>query len=106
MLYELARRRNYQETLREDLQAIQDLSDLHALSNVPSLNSFISETLRFHPVVPTGGIRKAGPGGLSIGGHFIPPWTTIVVPRWTIGRRKAPHFIRMYWSEETSTSTK
>ena len=52
------------------------------------MNGAINEVLRLHPSVPTGGYREAPPEGLEIAGTWIPGKTTIVAPRYTMGRRK------------------
>lgn len=65
-----------------------DVLDLKTLVNLPHLNAVIKEALRLHPALLTGGNRKTSASGLTIGGRFIPPHTTIVAPRYTIGRRK------------------
>lgn len=44
--------------------------------------------MRYHPVVPTGGLRDTPPEGMTIGGTFIPGNTTIVAPRYILFRCK------------------
>ena len=43
-----------------------------------------------HPPVPSGGYRETPPDGLTVAGHYIPGLTTVVAPRYTLGRRKFP----------------
>jgi len=80
------------------------LRDATALAKLPHLNSVISETLRLYPALPTGGNRKTGECGVTIGGTFIPPFTTIVAPRYSISRRedcfeRALEFLPERWYE-------
>ena len=77
-----------QSRLRADLLAHGWHSDVSLLKCIPFLDAVIDETIRLHPVVPTGGIRMTGASGATIAGHYIPQETTIVAPRYTIGRRK------------------
>lgn len=84
----MARNPAIQRKLRAEIQAHDGRSDLNALKDLPYLNAVINETLRLHPVVPTGGIRMTGADGVQIAGRYIPPDTTIVAPRYTIARRK------------------
>ena len=84
----LAKNPNIQQRLRAEIQSLDWRSDLAKLKDLPYLDAVIKETLRLHPVVPTGGIRMTGAHGIKIGGHYIPPETNIVAPRYTISRRK------------------
>lgn len=84
----LAENPDIQSRLRADLLAHGWRSDVSLLKRIPFLDAVIDETLRLHPAVPTGGIRMTGASGATIACHYIPPETTIVAPRYTIGRRK------------------
>lgn len=64
-----------------------DTSNQTILQSLPHLNGIINEALRIHPPVPSGGYRETPPEGLYIAGKFIPGNTTLVAPRYTIGRR-------------------
>ena len=75
--------------LRDELLSVPSYTDIEMLLKLPILQSIISETLRLHPPVPTGGLRDTGPQGLTIEGQFIPPFTTVVVPRYNVARRKS-----------------
>ena len=86
--YHLASSRQYQSMLRDELLSVQSFSDVQLLLKLPILQSIITETLRLHPPVPTGAPRDTGPQGLTLEGQFIPPFTTVVVPRYTVARRK------------------
>ncbi|KAJ5720411.1 uncharacterized protein N7483_008345 [Penicillium malachiteum] len=57
-------------------------------SSCPHLEGAILEALRLYPALPTGGNRKTLKNGITIGGTFIPPETTIVAPRFCISRRE------------------
>lgn len=87
LFYELALNPEKAEKLYEELRD-SDIHDMKILKNLPYLNAVIKETLRLHPAVPTGGYRDTPPGGMTIGGIFIPGNTTIVAPRYIAGRCK------------------
>ncbi|KAL9062619.1 MAG: hypothetical protein Q9161_009778 [Pseudevernia consocians] len=87
LFYEIAQRPSEVLKLLLELQSV-NVSDHNELQALPHLNGFISETLRLHPPVPTGGYRQSPPGGIIIDGYFVPEGTTLVAPRYTIGRRE------------------
>ncbi|KAL2259505.1 hypothetical protein VTK26DRAFT_6795 [Humicola hyalothermophila] len=101
---ELAQKPEHIELIYQELQGV-DITDAKALSRLPHLNAVISETLRLYPVLLTAGSRKAGKSGVTIGGTYIPPHTTIILPRYTIQRRedcfvKANEFIPERWTTQ------
>lgn len=71
-----------------------DTTDLKTLNRLPHLNAVITEALRLYPALLTGGNRKTTANGLTVGGTFIPPNTTIVTPRYTIARSKHPNLFK------------
>lgn len=86
IFYELALHPEQQQKLRAEMETI-DVSDLKALRSLPHLNGVINESLRIHPPVPTGGYRQSPDDGMTIAGQHIPGRTTIVAPRYTLGKR-------------------
>ncbi len=74
--------------LHHELAALPDLTDIKVLAKLPHLNAIINEAMRLHPAALTGGIRKTLDTGVVIGDVFIPPYTTIVAPRYTISKRE------------------
>lgn len=76
-----------QQKLYEEISTA-DIHDLLALRSLPHLNGVINESLRIHPPVPTGGYRQSPKGGMYIAGQYIPGDTTIVAPRYTLGKRE------------------
>lgn len=60
--------------------------DNKVLTRLPFLNAVLSESLRLHPALITGGSRQAGEHGITIAGTFIPPYTNIVAPQYHIAR--------------------
>ena len=87
MFYELAKQPHHAEIIHQEVNDI-DIDDAKLLASVPHLDAVIAETLRLHPALPTGGNRKTLEHGITIGGRYIPPYTTIVAPQSTISRRK------------------
>jgi cytochrome P450 len=85
MFAELARKPHHVELIYAEL-AERDIADTKVLSALPHLNAVIQEALRLYTVLPTAGSRKTGKNGVTIGGVFIPPYTTIVNPRYCIHR--------------------
>lgn len=88
LFYELALHPEKAEKLYQEVKGLDDY-DPKVLQGLPYLNAVIKETLRLHPAVPTGGYRDTPPHGMTIGDTFIPGNTTIVAPRYVLGRRKA-----------------
>ncbi|KAM0521116.1 hypothetical protein ACHAPE_002589 [Trichoderma viride] len=102
VLCELGKHPEHTDQIYEELRDV-DALDLKTLVNLPHLNAVIKESLRLHPALLTGGNRKTSATGLTIGGRFIPPHTTIVAPRYTIGRledcfEQASEFIPERWT--------
>ena len=90
VFYRLALNPLYTDSLRVELDSLPSIHDAEALKSLGYLNGVINETLRLHPSVPTGGYRETPPHGMTIAGRYIPGNTTIVAPRYTIGRRLSP----------------
>lgn len=87
LFYRLALEPQHAEIIREEVHSINSVHDPQALKTLDHLNGAINEILRLHPSVPTGGYRESPPQGVEIAGRFIPGNTTIVSPRYTMGRR-------------------
>ena len=88
LFYQLAVNPYIQTRLRSELATIPSLFQTRPLKDLHYLEAVINETLRLHPVLPTGGIRQTGCEGVFVAGHYIPPYTTIVAPRYSISRCK------------------
>lgn len=86
IFYHLAILPKYQQEINTELQGISSLSNIAELQQLPILSSFIDETLRLFPPVPTSFARNSPPNGIMIEGVYIPPYTTLVTPRYSIGR--------------------
>lgn len=87
LFYRLALDPQQAQKLRTELESLHSIYDPKALKSLDHLNGAINETLRLHPSVPTGGYRESPAQGIEIAGTFIPGHTTIVTPRYTMGRR-------------------
>ncbi|KAL7944152.1 cytochrome P450 [Trichoderma barbatum] len=99
---ELGKHPEHAEKIHEEVKNV-DITDLKTLVNLPHLNAVMKESLRLHPALLTGGNRKTTASGLTIGDQFIPPNTTIVAPRYTIGRleecfERASDFVPERWT--------
>lgn len=89
LFYELAKEPRHMDLILGEIQKI-NLTDSRTLASCcPHLEAVILEALRLYPALPTGGNRKTLKEGVTIGGVFIPPETTVVAPRWCISRRKS-----------------
>ncbi|KAI4183573.1 MAG: hypothetical protein LQ348_004666, partial [Seirophora lacunosa] len=88
LFYRLATNPTVAERLYAELATVDDCSDDTALQQLPYLNGVVNETLRLHPALPTGGMRKTPKEGAVICGRFVPGEVTIVAPRYTIFRRR------------------
>ena len=87
LFYRLALERRHAFIICEEVDKVDSIFDPQALKGLDHLNGAINEVLRLHPSVPTGGCRESPPQGVEIAGHSIPGNTTIVSPRYTMGRR-------------------
>lgn len=89
LFYELAKEPRHMDLILGEIQKL-NLTDSRTLASCcPHLEAVILEALRLYPALPTGGNRKTLKEGVTIGGVFIPPETTVVAPRWCISRRKS-----------------
>ncbi|KAJ5107106.1 hypothetical protein N7456_003781 [Penicillium angulare] len=103
IFYQLALNPKKAEKLFEEVHDF-DLENTN-VKNYRYLKDVIMETLRLHPAVPTAGYRDTPPEGITIGGTFIPGNTTIVAPRYTLGRleccyKKPTEWIPERWSTQ------
>ncbi|KAJ5936752.1 benzoate 4-monooxygenase cytochrome P450 [Penicillium verhagenii] len=90
------------EKIRREIENVDIMDPGELARRCPHLEAVILESLRLFPALPTGGYRKTLKEGVSIGGTFIPPDTTIVAPRFPIARRedcfeRANEFIPERW---------
>lgn len=104
LLYEFAKDPKQAEKLYTELRNI-DTKNHEELKKCKHLNGAINEALRIHPPVPSGGYRETPPEGVTVAGTYIPGGTTIVAPRYTIGRlescfEKGSDFIPERWYEK------
>ncbi|KAI1658885.1 cytochrome P450 monooxygenase-like protein [Daldinia decipiens] len=76
------------DKIRSELQVLNPY-DIDALLTLPHLNGVINEVLRLVPPAMTGLARTTGPNGLVFDGTFIPPFTTIIAPKYVIMRMEA-----------------
>lgn len=80
--------RKLQEEIDSALSPDTPLSH-SALTGKPYLESCINEVMRLYPAVMSGVPRETGPRGLTIDSVFIPAYTTVSVPTYTVQRGEA-----------------
>ncbi|PLB55510.1 benzoate 4-monooxygenase [Aspergillus steynii IBT 23096] len=89
LLFLLAKHPNAYRKLQEEIDAVlpPDAPLSHsALTGKPYLEGCINEVMRLYPAVMSGVPRETGPRGLTIDGVFIPAYTTVSVPTYTVHR--------------------
>lgn len=79
LFFELAKKPELQRTLQSELDALSNLST-DQLTGLKYLDAIINETLRLHPVVPSGLQRQTPPEGLQIGETYIPGNVMVAMP--------------------------
>ncbi|KAI0839148.1 cytochrome P450 [Hypoxylon sp. FL0890] len=89
--------------VREEIATLTSYSDSTQLNGLDHLNACIYETFRLHPSIPSGGLRMTPQEGLKINEKYIPGYTTVLVPQYTLARRKdcferANEFIPERWT--------
>ncbi|KAB8236623.1 cytochrome P450 [Aspergillus alliaceus] len=103
LFYELGKNPSHADIIHSEVKQVGIRDGREILCQCPHLESAILETLRLYPALPTGGYRKTLQEGITIGGTYIPPETTIVAPRFSISRREdcfeqAEKFIPERWT--------
>lgn len=83
--FHLAGNKALVQEIQKEVDALDELSD-ETISRIDLLNAAIHETLRLHPVIPSGLQRLTPPGGMTVGETYIPGNTVIQVPFYTIFR--------------------
>lgn len=85
IFFRLANHPDWAERLHIEITTKGPLNQL-ALQSMIYLNSFINETLRLHPPVPSGGLRETPTEGIMIGKEYIPGKVTVLTPNYSLGR--------------------
>jgi len=88
LMYHIANDPEQIVNIRKELDTIDDITDHSQLQYLTHLNAVIDETLRLHPSVPSGGLRDTPPEGITIGSTYIPGNTIVLIPHYSLGRRK------------------
>ncbi|KAL2826293.1 cytochrome P450 [Aspergillus cavernicola] len=92
LFFHLAVDQTWQRKLQEELDRLPDLSQ-ETLAGLKILEALINETLRLHPVVPSGLQRLTPPEGIHIGERYIPGNVIVCMPLHT-SYRDARSFTR------------
>ncbi|KAI1287225.1 cytochrome P450 [Xylaria venustula] len=103
LVYYLLKYPNQLELVRRELESI-DINDYRALQSLAHLNACIYETLRLNPAVPSAGLRIPPKGGMTFDGVFIPEYTTIVTPQYTLHRDETCFVRAGEWIPERFTT--
>lgn len=83
LFYELAKNPAQAEAIHREITQHEENDVLHCRH----LKAAVYEALRLYPSLPTGGNRKTPRNeGITIAGVYIPPQTTVVAPKYAIGR--------------------
>ncbi|KAI9046267.1 cytochrome P450 [Aspergillus affinis] len=89
LLFLLAKHPETYRKLQEEVDSVlppdAPLCD-SALTGQPYLEGCINEVMRLYPAVTSGVPRETGPGGMTIDSVFIPAYTTVSVPTYTVQR--------------------
>lgn len=93
LFYHLALDASQITKIRSELDQLGANPDARALQSLPHLNGAISETLRLHPPVPSGGLRLSPSEGLTVASTFIPGSTVLCLPVYSL-HRLASCFLR------------
>lgn len=89
--YHLLRNPTYlarlQRELRENFTCVADLK-LEPLAKMTYLEAVLKESLRMYPPVPIGLPRISPPGGMTVGGYFVPEGTSLAIHQLSTYRAK------------------
>lgn len=83
--FHLAGNRDLVQKLQSEIDTLEELND-ETISKIDLLDAAIYETLRLHPVVPSGLQRITPPEGMTIGKRYIPGSTIVQAPLHTVFR--------------------
>ncbi|GME57856.1 cytochrome p450 [Neofusicoccum parvum] len=84
--YAVLSRPALQEALEAEVATLADGFTDADLEQLPLLNGIINETLRLYCAVPGSLPRVVPPGGVTLGGYFIPEGTTVSTQAYTLHR--------------------
>lgn len=85
VLFHLAKYPDLRKDLQRQIAGLPNLSN-DRLSSLSLLDALINETMRLHPVVPSGIQRMTPPEGIVIGDNYIPGDVMVCIPMHTLFR--------------------
>ncbi|KAI0545023.1 cytochrome P450 [Xylaria curta] len=83
LVYYLIRYPNHLAIVRQELESV-NINDYRQLQSLSHFTTYIFETLRLNPAVPSARLRISPKSGMNIDGVFIPEYTTIVTPQYSL----------------------
>ena len=90
IFYRLTQEPAVVETLRQELDEVEDIRSDQMLQSLPYLTGVIHKVLRLHPPVPGGFPRQTPRGGFSTDGHYTSGEVTCVALNYSIARCQHP----------------
>ncbi|KAF2489498.1 cytochrome P450 [Lophium mytilinum] len=107
LFYHLAKHPDMLAKLREELDPVTKDKpfEYRNITNLPYLNGLFNEVLRFHAPIPSGLQRLVLPEGITVDGKFIPGYTVIRTPTWSLMRsekvfQRPLEFIPERWTDQ------
>jgi cytochrome P450 len=88
LVWSVLRHPSIYSALHEEVSDLENNFTDSALEALPLLNAVINETLRLYGPASGSLPRIVPPGGVQLGGYFIPENTTVSTQAWTLHRNE------------------
>ncbi|KAH8896591.1 cytochrome P450 [Thozetella sp. PMI_491] len=86
LVWSVCRDPEIKRKLLKELDSVPEAFSYDELRDMPYLNGIVDETLRLYNALPAGLPRAVPPGGLELGGHFIPGGATVTTQSYSLHR--------------------